>query len=138
MRLILTTLFMSVLSFCSNNTAQAHHLAIPFTSNYFTTNGTKPVEFKDFTCVRKEDRVELNWSIQNNESADRLIIQRSHNGKKFEMAGLVFGTDKSANDQYRFFETSKSRKAYYRIIVVNKDRSVIYSPVIRMANEKKG
>ena len=136
MRFMITICLMSAFSLCSHHTAQAHHLAIPFTSNHFIS-GTKAVEFKDLFCVRRDDRVELTWSIQNNESADRLIVQRSHNGKKFEMAGLVFGTDKSNKDQYRFFEVSKSRKAYYRIIVINKDKTVAYSPVVRMAGEKK-
>lgn len=136
MRLILTIIFMSTLGLSSNYAAKAHHPAVPFTSTYFITNGTKPVEFKNLTCVRKEDRIALSWSIQNNESADRLIVQRSQNGKKFEMAGLVFGTDKNSNDQYQFFETNKSRKAYYRVIVVNKDKTVSYSPVVRVASEK--
>lgn len=135
MRLILTTLLMSTLSISLYTPAQAHHRAAPFTATYFS--GQDSVEFKDLSCVLKNSRVELSWSIGNNESADRLIVQRSLDGKNFEMAGLVFGTDKNSLDQYRFFESVRSRTAYYRIIVVSKDKSVVYSPVVRLASENE-
>lgn len=137
MRLIPTIIFMSAITFFAYNPVQAHHRAVPFTSP-FTSYGNQPVVVNDFKCVRNEDRVELSWLLLNNESADRLIVQRSYNGKKFEMAGLVFSSDKSEKEIYRFFETNKNRKVFYRIIIVHKDKTVTYSPVVRMASEKKG
>lgn len=135
MRLILTISFMSALSFFSYTSVQAHHRTVPFTSN-FTNHHPEPARVLDLLCVRKADQVQLTWKLENNQAADRLIVQRSSNGKKFEMAGLVFSSDDVSADLYRFLEKNKNRKAYYRIIVVNKDKTVSYSSVIRMASEK--
>lgn len=135
MRLILTSIFMTALSLPVFQPALAHHRAVPFTSNHHPLSA--PARVSDLSCVRKEDRVQLAWTLENNAAADRLIVQRSSNGKKFEMAGLVFSSEKESMDEYRFAEPARKKKTYYRIIIVNKDQTVSYSTVVRMASEKK-
>ncbi|MFN4314754.1 MAG: hypothetical protein ACK4E0_10700 [Chitinophagaceae bacterium] len=135
MRLIPTIICMSALSLFSYIPATAHHRSVPFTS-YLNHYFPEPARVFDLTCIRKADQVQLTWKLENNLAADRLIVQRSSNGRKFEMAGLVFSSEEGPAELYRFLDRNKNRKAYYRIIIINKDKSVSYSPVIRMASEK--
>ena len=101
------------------------------TSASIQTSTSAPT-ISEFGCSIWKDRVILKWNVASNETADRLIIQRSKNGKKFTMVGLVFGTDKADMDSYQFFEKMKSKKGFYRVIIVRKDQSVEYSPVISL------
>lgn len=135
MRLILTGSLMSTLTFFLQPSVFASN-TVPFTSSPTTvvSKTTNPATIADFTCSIRDNRVLLNWMIRQNETADRLIIQRSHNGKKFQMVGLVFGTEKTEADHYQFFESIQSRKSFYRIIIVRKDGSVAYSPVVKLNN----
>ena len=57
-------------------------------------------------------------------------IEKSSNGKEFKMAALVFGTEKTGDENYKFFEKAVSKKVYYRIKMVGKDNSIRYSEVL--------
>jgi len=57
-------------------------------------------------------------------------IEKSTNGKAFKTAALVFGTEKTGDENYKFFEKAVSKKIYYRIKMVGKNNSVIYSEVL--------
>lgn len=135
MHLILTCIFMSAFTLSLHTSAEAGDRTVYF-PGITVSPPDSSIAFSQIACIRKDNRVELTWNISHNELADRLIVQRSHNGKKFEMAGLVFGSNLVDVDQYRFYETFSGKKAYYRIIIIKKDKSVIYSPVVRMAGEK--
>lgn len=137
MHLILTCIFMSAFTLSLHTPAAAGDRIVYFPGITITPPDSS-IAFSQIACIRKDNRVELTWTIRNNEAADRLIVQRSLNGKKFEMAGLVFGSDLVDLDQYRFHETVPGKKAFYRIIIIKKDKSVVYSPVVRMAGEKRG
>ena len=57
-------------------------------------------------------------------------IEKSRDGKDFKMAALVFGTEKTGDENYRFFEKAVAKKVYYRIKIVGKDNTVKYSEVL--------
>ena len=119
MHLILTCIFMSAFTLSLHTSAEAGDRTVYF-PGITVSPPDSSIAFSQIACIRKDNRVELTWNISHNELADRLIVQRSHNGKKFEMAGLVFGSDLVDVDQYRFYETFSGKKAYYRIIIVKK------------------
>jgi hypothetical protein len=91
----------------------------------------------DFSCNVKAEKMFLNWNVKENQVADRLIVQRSKNGKKFVMIGLVFGTDRAGTEAYQFFEKVKSKKAIYRVIIVHKDQTIEYSNLASASTELK-
>ncbi len=100
--------------------------------------GTAPTAtISQLNCSIDKDKARLEWSLSSNELADRLIVQRSKDGKKFEMVGLVFGTDKQETDSYQFFEKWKGKKCFYRIIIIHKDETVSYSPVVQLQAGKR-
>ena len=131
----ITLVFFCVLLLTLSQNASAQNEFATFTALQTSTNlqtSTSAPTISEFGCSVSKDRVILKWNVSSNETADRLIIQRSKNGKKFTMVGLVFGTDKADMDSYQFFEKMKSKKGFYRIIIVRKDQSVEYSPVISL------
>lgn len=136
MRLILTSCLMSTLTLFLQPSVFANPNTVPFTSSStkVVSKTASPASIADFTCSIRDNRVLLNWMVKQNETADRLIIQRSHNGKKFQMVGLVFGSEKNTADSYQFYESVQSRKSYYRIIVIRKDGSTEYSPVVKLSH----
>ena len=110
---------------------------IPFTA--ITTIAAPPVtaSVSDFSCSVKAEKILLNWNVKENQVADRLIVQRSKNGKKFVMIGLIFGTDKAGTEAYQFYEKVKSKKMIYRVIIIHKDQTVEYSTLASASSEKK-
>jgi len=96
-----------------------------------------PGNVTDFRYKVSDNKVELTWTLQKNHTADRLVIQKSKDGKTFEMVGLVFGTDKQDSDQYKFHEKIGTRKVSYRIIVIHKDDTVEYSTIVTTSSIKK-
>ena len=81
-------------------------------------------------CSIKNDRVLLNWIIDNNQLANQLEVESSTDGKNFAMAALVFGTDKKDSDNYFYYEKAKKGKIFYRLKIINKDNSVQYSAIV--------
>jgi hypothetical protein len=69
--------------------------------------------------------------VNKNEDAYQFEIEKSTDGSNFSLAALVFGTDKEAIEQYKFFEKAQSSKIYYRVKIVLRDQTSRYSDTIR-------
>jgi hypothetical protein len=80
----------------------------------------------------EDNKVVLDWTVGENETAYQFEVEKSTDGKNFKMAALVFGTDKPQTDQYQFFEKAGKRKTLYRIKLVNKDQQTEYSSVLEV------
>ena len=76
------------------------------------------------------DRILLQWQVNENEGAEQFEIEKSTDGKNFSLTALVFGTDKTENDSYWFYEKTKKTKVYYRVKMITKAKKIEYSPVI--------
>lgn len=76
------------------------------------------------------NKVLLNWTVNENESAAHFEVEKSTDGKTFAMAALVFGTDKNDTDAYQFYEKASKKKLIYRIKIINKNQVVDYSSEI--------
>ena len=68
--------------------------------------------------------------ISENETTDQFEIEKSTDGKNFEMAGLIFGTDKPQNDSYTSFDKLKEGKISYRLKIIGKDKKIEYSDIL--------
>jgi hypothetical protein len=78
--------------------------------------------------VRK--KILLEWVISENETTDQFELEKSIDGKNFEMAGLIFGTDKHQTDSYTFFDKMKEGKISYRLKIIGKDKKIEYSDIL--------
>ncbi|MBC7948238.1 MAG: hypothetical protein H7Y42_10195 [Chitinophagaceae bacterium] len=94
------------------------------------TTRTESLEFTSFVGTVNNNKVVLNWTINQNVTAYQFEVERSTDGKNFVMAALVFGTDKAETDNYMFYEKIKEEGSSYRIKVVQKDGTVYYSSII--------
>lgn len=112
-------------------------LAFKLTSLQVNTNSdllafsiVTPAKVVNLKAEVRQQKVFLNWGVLENETADRFCIEKSVDGKNFEMAALAFGSDTPGKFEYKFYEKAGKQKVSYRIRLVNKDRKEEYSEVI--------
>jgi hypothetical protein len=92
--------------------------------------------FANVKATVNNNKVILQWAVNENETASQFEIEKSNDGKNFTMAALVFGTDKPATDTYQFYEKAGSKKTSYRIKVISKDQKAEYSPVVKIGTAR--
>jgi len=110
--------------FCKPSTTYAFET--PFTASPCSI----PAKLIEFKGSLSNNKVMLQWSVKENETADQFVVEKSTDGQNFSMAALVFGTDKSAIDHYMFYEKASGEKIMYRIMLINKDHKTEYSSII--------
>ena len=81
----------------------------------------------------RNNKVYLNWSVSENETADMFEVEKSMDGKNFVMAALVFSTEQANTGNYEFYEKAGNRKLVYRIKLISKDNTTGYSPVVSIS-----
>jgi hypothetical protein len=106
-------------------------------SSSHTSSDTKSLKFASFNGSINKKKVTLHWAVNENQEADKFEVQSSADGKIFEMAALVFGTDNADTNDYQFFEKAKQIKTYYRVKIIGKNGSVSYSSVFIAAPAQK-
>jgi len=89
-----------------------------------------PAKLISFKGSLNKDKVLLHWVVGENETADQFEVEKSIDGKTFEIAALVFGTDKPDIDNYRFYEKNNGNKVFYRIKLINKNNLIEYSNIV--------
>jgi hypothetical protein len=108
--------------------AQDHSLpANPFTST--TTIAAVP-PIVDLKAVVANQKVQLNWKTEENQSVNLFEVEKSTDGKHFSLAALVFGTDKATAEEYQYFEKRNGKKTIYRVKMISKDKQVYYSTTV--------
>jgi hypothetical protein len=81
--------------------------------------------------MNKNNKVTLNWTVADNETANSFEVERSFNGRDFAMAGVVFASEKMGTENYTFYETtSGTDKVMYRLKMIDKNREVDYSRIL--------
>lgn len=85
-----------------------------------------------FTGICKNDKVFLEWTVEENEAACQFEVERSTDGKKYSLTALVFGTDKSEAGKYQFYEKKGRQKTMYRLKLIHKNKKAEYSPVVEI------
>lgn len=121
--------FVSINILTYSNSLSAQHNGYTIAASAVSVSPSNAV-VNQLTCIVKNDRVLLNWTIDNNQSANQIEIETSTDGKNFTMAALVFGTDKKDSESYAYYEKVKKAKSWYRLKIINKDSSVHYSAVV--------
>lgn len=81
-------------------------------------------------ATNSNDRVLLNWAVENNKEADRFEVERSTDGKTFQMAALVFTSEINGVADYSFFEKARKVKTYYRLKMIYTNNKTEYSDIV--------
>jgi len=81
--------------------------------------------------MNKNNKVTLNWTVADNETAKSFEVERSSNGRDFTTVGVVFAYEKMGTESYTFYETtSGTDKVMYRLKMIDKNRDVDYSRIL--------
>ena len=81
--------------------------------------------------INKNNKVTLQWKVENNTTTDQFEVQRSNDGIEFKTIGIVFASEKSGLEDYMFHETVNSfDKVMYRIKMIDKEGHVNYSKIL--------
>ena len=101
---------------------------------------TVPVEWLDFTALKKEAVTVLNWSTTSETNSDQYNIERSLDGQQFETIGKVKAAGNSTAVSYYTFEDKEISDGivYYRIKQIDFNGAFKYSLIIHIENTSKG
>ncbi|HET9824345.1 MAG TPA: T9SS type A sorting domain-containing protein [Chitinophagaceae bacterium] len=109
---------------------------LTISANYFYTGGCPPAQsplpvmLMSFQGNMNNGKVNLQWSVAQNEEGEHFEIQRSVDGKTFETAGIVMVSSKYGTESYTYSEVASSDKSYYRLEMVNKNGAIRYSKIL--------
>ena len=101
----------------------------------FTVTFNMPVNWLSFTGVKQSNKTTLlSWTV--NEQNNKLYeIERSFDGKKFDIIGVVNSTIKNGEAKYNFVDNAPSKRNIYRIKQVDIDGKSTYSNIIMVSFE---
>jgi len=80
--------------------------------------------------MNKNNKVTLNWTVADNETANSFEIERSINGRDFTTVGVVFASEKFGTESYTFYETVTADKVMYRLKMLDKNHDIDYSRIL--------
>ena len=89
-----------------------------------------PVKLNSFMGSKNKNNVQLQWNVSINEISNSFEIERSTDGKNFETAALMLGTEKAGNETYSFAEMNEDAKVYYRLRMIDKSDVISYSKIL--------
>lgn len=98
------------------------------------TNVTLPVKFLDFSVAKKDKDAVISWAVENeDENADKYIVERSVNGNDFKAVETVPALNNgSSNNTYTVTQRdinaiANSGLIYYRVKQVDKGGKSVYT-----------
>jgi hypothetical protein len=81
--------------------------------------------------MNKNNKVTLNWTIADNETAKSFEIERSFNGRDFATAAVVFASENRGTENYTYYETVNTNdKVMYRLKMIDKNHEADYSKIL--------
>jgi hypothetical protein len=89
-----------------------------------------PVHLISFIGKLKENKIELQWLAENEQSFDRYEILRSLNSNSYNKIGEVTAANRRS---YRYLDNAENfsgKKLYYRLKLVDKDGKFSYSNIV--------
>jgi hypothetical protein len=97
-----------------------------------------PVNFLQFTAIKKTAAVQLNWSVENETAGTRYEIEKSGDGINFTVIGSIPASALSPNGHYIYTDAQPfAGKNYYRIKDISANRQETFSPVKMVLFELK-
>jgi hypothetical protein len=89
-----------------------------------------PVMLMSFQGNMNDSKVNLQWSVAENEEGHHFEVQRSTDGVSFDAAAIIMVTGKFGTENYSYSEVATAEKIYYRLKMVNDNQSVRYSKIL--------
>lgn len=136
MKTNITLLLAAILSLSLQQNANAQKSIAPFTAHSISLVSASP-SHSGFFIREENNKVIIDWNSTDNQSVNYFEVETSTDGNSFNLAGLVFGSEKTDSQDYTFYEKVRAQKSYYRVRIILKNGSVSYSPVLTSGTEKK-
>lgn len=91
------------------------------------------MQFVSSTAILEDERIRVNWAVDNEEDLERYEVERSEDGIHFSVIGTVTGKVLDNNHQYAFNETyPEAGLYYYRIKAISRHDVIQYSTVSKV------
>jgi predicted esterase len=94
-----------------------------------------PVTFLSVDVTKGENAINLSWKVAGEENLSRYEVEKSQDGIRFSLTGIVRPTGSS---QYSFSEYPNYVRTFYRIKSVDLDGRYQYSRIVNIDNGKAG
>jgi hypothetical protein len=104
--------------------------ASAFAPAYAIQAGKMPAHLLSISGNLKDKKIWIQWTVNDNQTADQFVVEKSSDGKTYNVAALVFGSDNPETETYRFYEKVDNKKLHYRVKLINKDKQEQYSSSI--------
>lgn len=101
------------------------------TITILVSSGVLPVKLVDFSVIKKNEGIILNWKTVSESGTDYYEIERSEDGQAFITIGTV---SSNGGNYYTFADHSVlSGTVFYRLKIVNTNKSLKFSNVIAVS-----
>ncbi len=111
--------------------AMAYPGTNPFTSKDSTSSVSAPkASVEALQCTSTDKRTQLTWSVNNNEGAGQLELERSVNGSSFKTVAIIFTTEDKGTAEYAFRDSNVAANSSYRVKIIDKKGDATYSSVV--------
>jgi len=99
---------------------------------------TLPVTFINVSGKKENNQNRISWTVANEQNVDHYEIERSLDGRSFDIAGKVFyQSNSSLSNSYGFIDGFASTgRIYYRVKQVDDNGNYNYSNIISIAGNK--
>jgi CHRD domain/Secretion system C-terminal sorting domain len=89
------------------------------------------VELKDFTAIKKENNIQLQWKTLSEKNNKGFHVERSVDGENYDVIGFVAGKNNSTvSITYDFMDKNPAKSNYYRLRQQNFDGKESMSKVV--------
>lgn len=101
------------------------------------SNPAAPVTLTEFYAVKRDGKIELNWSTSSEENTDYFDVERSMDGQRFYSLGTVSAVGFSTSQRdYQWEDQIAAKLVYYRLKIVDFDGYIDYSPMVVVSQKE--
>ncbi len=98
-----------------------------------------PVVLRDFNVTKEDRHVLLKWSTASETHTDRFEIERSADGKSWEIAGTVQARGEGLGSQYSFTDANPlPGRSFYRLRMIDYDNTFSFSNIETAISDQHG
>ena len=92
-----------------------------------------PVTLIDFNATKRNDIIELSWTVENEFFFAGYELERSADGRNFNKIGSVTPTNTNFKKTYNWLDNIPNSINFYRLKMVNMDNGFKYSRVLKIS-----
>lgn len=98
-----------------------------------------PLNLLNFSGTPANDYNDLKWVTESEQNMDRYLIEYSHDGNTYQVAGEVVSGNYAERHTYQFrHQAGNAPLTYYRLMMREPDGTFNYSPVVSISAEPTG